>query len=52
MLDTLISGLQIVLTPSTFILIFLGTVVASSSARCPACPHPWRWLWPCPSLTP
>ncbi len=27
MLDTLISGLQIVLTPSTFILIFLGTVV-------------------------
>ena len=27
MLDTLISGLQIVLTPSTFILIFAGTVV-------------------------
>ncbi len=27
MLNTLISGLQIVLTPSTFILIFLGTVV-------------------------
>ena len=27
MLNTLISGLQIVLTPSTFILIFAGTVV-------------------------